>query len=606
MKRTLRPKNVIAALTLAVFAACGGCDDTGSNGNNQNNGNNDNNGGSCLLGTDCPSGVCENGTCAIEGDNNCADPGPCGNCDPFCERDTAGDDDNPFVIDDNPDDDQTSQGVVLDDDGAITLDVRRIETNFIWISNTGEGTVSKVDTRTYEEVARYISGPDGTGNDPSRTSVNTYGDVYVGNRSGTSVTKISTLGADCPDTNGDGMITTSQGPTDVLAWGQDDCVLWNTDLPNGGIIRAVAAQDGHPSDDTLRPGVWIGGWGGIVWKLDSDTGAILVETNSPVTNYGFALDGLGNLWISGWTDGGLGRIDTLRCVDTATCNAAMVCDREDGDDCIKQRIAMPHRPYGITVDFKQRVWTGGDSTSRYDPSLAVGSRFVHVASGFMHGIAADDKGFVWSAGMSLGVIRYDADDPNQNLAVAGSEQSAKGMAIDLDGKIWSINQQDASATVIIPGAALADHQVLANQVTGFVAPYTYSDMTGAQLRFVTDERGYYRRVYEGCTSDQVLETEWQNLQWDAETPGDSRIVFRGRSANTRDGLAAQPWVLLATQPPDTSPKEIAAALEAANQQGLKYIEIEAQLEANRVDDETIHVPRLLAMAVTYRCPINIQ
>lgn len=236
------------------------------------------------------------------------------------------------------------------------LDSRRIETAFIWIANTGEGTISKVDTRTMREVARYRTGPlVGGANDPSRTSVNSLGDVYVGNRQGLSVTKISALGADCPDTNGDGRITTSTGPTDVLPWGQDDCVLWNTSLPDGGIIRAVAAQDTIGPDGEIITSVWVGGWDGVVWKLDGETGEILVRTASPTRNYGFALDGSGNLWISGRSDRVLGRIDTRRCVSTASCDVTP-CGAE-GNTCIKQAIPIPspHNPYGITVDSEQRV-----------------------------------------------------------------------------------------------------------------------------------------------------------------------------------------------------------------------------------------------------------
>lgn len=595
----------------ALGFSCGSCTGTGVTSNNgtSNNGtsNNggENNGGACLVGTDCPSGICNDGVCAGGTNGTCEDPGPCGNCDPYCRRNGAGSGHDPFTLDN--DEDEESQGVVLDEEGAITIDIRKVESHFIWISNTGEGTVSKVDTRTYEEVARYISGPDGQGNDPSRTSVNTFGDVFVGNRSGQSVTKISGRGEDCPDSNGDGVVTTSTGPTNVLPWGQDDCVLWNVRLQNGGIIRAVAAQDGRPNDDTARPAVWIGGWGGVVWKLDAERGDILVETPSPVPNYGFALDGLGNLWISGLSDGGIGRIDTLRCTDSTVCNVA-VCDGEDGTDCIKQRIPLNQTTYGITVDFKQRVWVGGEKTTRYDPSQAVGSRIVSNANvPFIHGIAADDKGWIWGAGMASGVIRYDAEDPNNSLAVPGTNTSAKGMAIDLDGKIWAINQLHADATVIVGGPTINDNTVTNNVAPNLVAPYTYSDMTGAQLRFVSDERGYYRRIFEGCPEDgNFLPTVWNQLRWDAETPGNSQITFRVRGADTRADLAAAAWVDVATVPPDTSPKDIGPILEAAGLQGKQFMEVEAQLTAVRDADNNVFAPRLKAMEVTLSCQRRVN
>lgn len=569
--------------------------------------NSGNNGGDCVVSTDCPSRICNDGTCApVDNNQMCDELSACGDCDPFCRLDATGPGtEDPFTLDDN--DDETSQGVVLDPDGAVTIDITRIESHFIWISNTGEGTISKVDTRTFEEVARYISGPDGQSNDPSRTSVNTFGDVFVGNRSGRSLTKISGRGEECEDSNGDGVVTTSTSGTDVLPWGQDDCVLWNTRLPNGGIIRAVAAQDTRTNDDTSRPAVWAGGWDGVVYKLDSDRGDILVETPSPVQTYGFALDGKGNLWISGWSNGAIGRVDTNKCTTTANCDV-QICEGEDQDACVKQRIPIGHTPYGITVDFKQRVWVGGPSTLRYDPAQPVGQRTVSVSDvPFIHGIAADDKGFIWGAGMGNGILRYDAEDPSQHIEVPGTNTSPKGMAIDLDGKIWAINQSHADATVVEAGPDLNTNTVTNSVVPTLISPYTYSDMTGAQLRFATDQRGFYRRVFQGCDpSGNFLPTEWSELRWSAETPGDSTITFRIRGAESAAGLAAAAWVDVATVPPDTSPLAIADLLDAAGLQGMLYIEIEAALEAVRDASNNVYAPKLKAMEITYSCERRVN
>ncbi len=632
-------------ISIFAFAACGGCDDSDTPGNDKGDGSLGSScavptdcdsgicaenrcvaggkgsiGSSCLVGTDCDSGLCKDDICIAGGDDTCDGSGPCGDCDNSCNKDDIGGKDNPFKLgDDDPD--STDSGVVLDDDGAVTLDVRRIETNFIWIANTAEGTISKIDTRTYQEIARYLTGPDGVDNDPSRTSVNTFSDVYVGNRGITgsrSVTKISALGNECPDRNGDGMQRTSQGATDVLPWGTDDCIIWNTAPPGANFVRSIAAQDSAPNDDTLRPGVWVGDWAGKVWKLDSENGDILLTTDSPVEgNYGFALDGFGNLWISGWAHAAIGRINTLVCKDDASCMADAVCAGEDGDTCVRQRIELPHRPYGITVDFKQRVWTGGDSTSVYDPKKPAGSRFTHAAVGFTHGIAADAKGFIWVAGMTGGMFRLDAENPLQEYAhpaggtrvgyvVPGTEQSSKGIAVDLDGKIWSINREHSSATVVTPGAGVEENVVETEIVKNLVEPYTYSDMTGSQLRFATDELGFYRRVFEGCQASNVPETLWSEARWDVETPGDTSVVFRARGSQTRAGLDTASWISVATVPSDISPKDISQAFVDSGLQGSKFVELEAQLKANRKDDNSIDVPKLKAMSITYRCPVVIQ
>lgn len=574
----------------------------------------------CARGPDCDEGnPTQTGVEVCDGyDNDCdgvVDNGvlsECGDCDMTCSADGIGREGSGSESGWDPEGDD-SAGVGVDDmDGALVLDSREVDTHFIWIANTGEGTVSKVDTRTYVEVARYITGPDGGGNDPSRTSVNSVGDVYIGNRTGRSVTKISALGEECPDTNGDGVVTTSTGPADVLAWGMDDCVQWNTRLTDGGIIRAVAAQDVEGLDFTLDHYVWIGGWDGITWKLDGDDGSILVRTESPTNNYGFALDGNGNLWISGRTNNALGRIDTTRCVDDASC-ADPVCGA-DGDTCVKQAIPFDggRNPYGITVDFNQRVWTanhGSNSVSRYDPSAAAGSRWTHVNIGRnCHGIAADAEGWVWAACYGDGIHRLNADDPaGLNTLVAGTGgKSCKGMAVDFDGKIWAINRGD-DATVVEAGPGLGDATVTTEVARGLVTPYTYSDMTGQQLRLATNPRGYYRRVFEGCAeSTATTGTEWSEIRWEADVPPGTLLRFRVRTAPTRAELEAAEWVVVAEVPPAASPADVNAALAGAGVEPERFLELEVHLESMRDSTTEVITPRVYSMEMTHTCPPSVE
>ncbi|WP_157069327.1 hypothetical protein [Sandaracinus amylolyticus] len=529
----------------------------------------------------------------------------CGDCDPSCEGEHLGPGTGTPFDPEGHTDGSESEGVGLDDDGAIVLDSRRIETAFIWIANTGDGTVSKVDTRTRVEVARYRTGPAGGADDPSRTSVNSLGDVYVANRAGRSVTKISVLGADCTDTDGDGVVRTSTGPTDVLPWGQDDCVLWNVSLPDGGILRALAAQDTLGPDGEIITAVWVGGWEGLAWKLDGENGAIVVRTASPTNNYGFALDGAGNLWIAGRSARVLGRIDTRRCLDTASCDVAPCGD--DGDSCIKQQVSIPegHNPYGITVDADQRVWVAMHGTStigRYDHDAA-GARWTFVNVGVdCHGIAADGAGWVWAAGYGAGVVRLDADDPTMFSIVPGTDgRGSKGMAIDFDGQVWSINQGTDDATVIEPGATLGDATVTTSVVPAGIERYTYSDMTGQQLRLATDPRGWYRRPFEGCPEGADVETEWRELRFEGSIPPGTLMRFRVRTAATREALASAMWILVGEAPPATSPLSIDDALVAASVEPQRWIEVEVQLEAMRSSATEIISPRLTSLTVTRQC-----
>ncbi|MEM9193991.1 MAG: MopE-related protein [Myxococcota bacterium] len=568
----------------------------------------------CARGADCDDTDATKGGAEICGDgidNNCngeVDEGevalcPCGMSGASCEANETGVG-TPAPFDPSMNE---SDGVGLTPEGGLTLDSQMIDTNFIWIANTGDGTVSKVDTRTFVEVARYVTGPDGGANDPSRTSVNSFGDVFVGNRRSFSVSKISALGENCPDTNGDGVVTTSSGGADVLAWGMDDCVLWNTSLTGGGLIRAVAAQDVEGLDFTVTPFVWIGGWDGRVWKLDGETGAIVIETDGPTSNYGFALDGRGNLWISGRAQASLGRIDTTVCVDNASCNAAGA----------KEVIPIPGNPdtYGITVDAAQRVWIAGLSASnvtRYDPMAPAGSQFVTVPLGTRnHGIAASagmtaETGWIWVAGFGGGVHRVEANNPANNQIVANTVgPTAKGMAVDFDGKIWVINQNDANATVITPGTTFGMENVQLGVSDYITAPYTYSDMTGQQLRLATNPRGYYREVFEGCPNSNQA-TFWKRLNWMADVPPGTRVIFRGRTAESIDALAAAMWVVLAEIPGATPPADVEAAFMAAGIDSERFLEIEVILESTANSNTMIVAPTVNAFGVARECGTFIR
>ncbi len=567
-------------------------------------------GSMCVRGDDCDdSDATQTGTEVCDGlDNDCdgvADNGvlnSCGNCEPGCVGTGIGPGtDMPFMPGD-----ENSDGVNVDPEGALVLDSRRINTNFIWIASSAGGTVSKVDTTTYAEVARYA-----TGTDPSRTSVNAIGDVYVGNRAGQSITKISALGAECPDTNGDGAVTTSSGG-DVLPFGSDDCVLWRTDLPGAGLVRAVAAQDVEGPDGELRHFVWAGGWNGRVYKLDGATGAILLDITAPAQPYGFALDGNGRLWIASLTNPYIGFIDTNLCVDQASCEAATLCAASgpegtecDADTVVKGRIPITDGgTYGITVDFNQRVWTGGWSgglIKRYDQMAPSGSRWASVTSGpgNCNGIGADAEGFIWAACESSSVItRVDASTlASTNISVRGS----RGVGIDADGKIWAIVRgNNAAADVIRPGPTLAENTVDSSVGPVLADKYTYSDMTGLQLRLATNPRGFYRHLFDGCEVETDT-TVWGDIVFEAETPAGTEVVFRVKTAATREEAEALDWITVGTVPPDTSPLDIAAALSAAGVTPGRVLLLEVQLRAERTSSTEIITPRVLGVNVTRTC-----
>lgn len=352
--------------------------------------------------------------------------------------------------------------------------------SFIWIANTGEGTLSKVDTVSAVEVARYATGPYGTANDPSRTSVNRHGDMVVTNRvpnltARPSVTKFAADEADCVDRNSNGVIETSTGPDDVLPWPEDECMLWNTEIgpPSGG---RPTAWDGQEDPETGLGGhVWVAtcSWGlsaNRLYRLDGDTGAILAEGAAPGgCPYGGAVDGAGSFWyVNNFTNPRVVRVDP----DTLATE--------------EFPMALTSGCYGIAVDGEGRVWTGGSlSVRRFDP--ADGSEVVTpIGTGcpactMLRGIAVGRErsgGYVWAADSSGSIVKVEQETVAFVSAIPVGTPDTIGVAIDFEGYVWAVSQGANAAYKIDP-----ETEAFVTVPIG-AGPYTYSDMTGVQLENV--------------------------------------------------------------------------------------------------------------------------
>ncbi|MCX4245330.1 Vgb family protein [Paraliomyxa miuraensis] len=355
-----------------------------------------------------------------------------------------------------------------------------VDFSIIWIANSPEGTVSKIDTVSGVELARYYTGPTNGSDDPSRTSVNLAGDVAVTNRAG-GIVKIAAREEQCVDTNGNGVIDTSTGPGDVRPFGQDECLLWHVPLPNGGSNQQgprPTAWDAGASNNPCAPDgfrVWVGYYDlpasvGRFYRLAGNDGTILDEVTAPGwdpygTNYGpygGAVDANGNFWVTGlW--GNLVRIDAV------TLDVQRWDFPGDTD------------PYGMTVDANGHPWTAGwnGHLVHFDPATQAFEQFQ--IGNRLRGLQIDRNGMLWAAvNNGCGVAQFDTNTKtvvNALIPLPGCATPV-GVSIDIDGMVWIPDQ----------GANLAfkmDPTTYATSVTsGLVGPYTYSDMTGAGLGLV--------------------------------------------------------------------------------------------------------------------------
>ncbi len=412
-------------------------------------------------------------------------------------------------------------------------------TPLIWIANSSEGTLSKVETRTMKELARYRAGP-GDAPDPSRTTVGLSGDVVVADRYGDGATKIAADPARCVDKNGNGRIDTSSGPTDVKPWGEDECVLWHVDFPKGAIARAAAfdAQVGPDGDDSST--VWIGLYGLMqVRQLDSRTGQELANLDvAPTRPYGAAIDRDGNVWVRG---GELVRIDPKHHVTHIP------------EQC----------GYGIGVDAAGNVWTAGNGcVGRYAPKQDHWDTAPLGGGGWLRGLAVDGHGSVWVADTDFGVHQVDAATLKVKRDIALPFAATIGMAVDFDGRIWAISQGSSKATRIDPSSYATQ------SIDTGDGPYTYSDMTGYQLRNAAAPFGKWRHVFAGCSKS----AQFASLGWMATLPPGTGIIVKGRAAADESSLKSAAWVLLATAPHDAPPVDLAQKLGAAATNALFEVE----------------------------------
>lgn len=425
---------------------------------------------------------------------------------------TAGDDES-STSGQSGDDDDTHDDLPKFDLGVPDADPQcpgGYDFSVIWIANSTQGTVSKIDTLTTKEVARYRTGPNGRV-DPSRTSVNLLGTVAVANRTG-SLTIIAARPDKCIDLNGDGIIQTSMGRNDVLEWERDECVLHHTELGfqvpqgamnNDGGPRGLAWDAGtRNSDDPCEdpdPRLWVG------WRDQPTNDSLIRRYTGDLSDYeevriksffgqewshgvyGGAADADGNFW-------GLG---TYLPAQNGIASGALV--RVDAETLEYEVIRSSGRKkfYGMALDADGNPWTTGYENPfnlfKYD--VAAGRWEDHGTPpvntnnqrpSLLRGMMIDRNHHAWIAGnFSCGVSQYDTKNEkwiNGLVELDGCSEPV-GISIDSEDYVWVVDREAQRAYKV------HNETYETTWVDGLVSPYTYSDMTGAGLRLVVDPPG---------------------------------------------------------------------------------------------------------------------
>ena len=151
---------------------------------------------------------------------------------------------------------------------------------------------------------------------------------------------------------------------------------------------------------------------------------------------------------------------------------------------------------------------------------------------------------------------------------------------------------------LTPGATIDEAQVQTNVSPVFSSPYTYSDMTGLQLRWATRPRGHYRAIFSGCAND---ETVWQEVSFSGQVPSQTWVRFRVRVADTAEELQNAPWVMVGESREHGETLSLADALVIAEEAAGGFLEVELQMFSEVTDAEFSRTPLIYDLAVNHTC-----
>ncbi len=416
--------------------------------------------------------------------------------------------------------------------GEVKLDDTTAQFDFIWVAVSSRGTIVKIDTRTGEVLGEYWTSPSGQPKNPSRTTVDNNGSVWVANRDGHSVTRVCLPESGLwVDRNDNGVCDTSTGLGDIKAWtnaggadsaggvstAEDECII--------NYILVSSSGTRHVSIDADND-VWVSGINSRIFnKIDGVTGAI-VDTRGPFDSaggYGGLIDSDDVIWSE--TSGNLLRWDTAGDAYTT----------------------YPGSGYGLGIDSQGNIWNssyGGTNIRKFSPAgVLLGSynQGYIYAQGCVAGLDDD----IWVAhslnqGSGAGSVGHLNNDGTLVGNVTGLPSGPTGVAVDAEGYIWATCYSAGKVVRIDPkegpdgsdGSPVGAVDLTVN-VGGYL--YNYSDMTGSTL-LGTANAGTWSIIYDSGNAD----AKWVSIDWNGIISGNGALGVK--VASSTDGTNFSPLV----------------------------------------------------------------
>jgi hypothetical protein len=412
--------------------------------------------------------------------------------------------------------------------------------DFIWVAVSSRGTAVKIDVNTGAVLGEYLTSPLGNGN-PSRTTVDNNGNVWVANRNNVGPTGKGTVIhiASIPtDQDNSGTIVTSSGLGDVLAWGTDEAVLHYVEVNSTGTR--------HLSVDANND-VWVGGLGGAraFDHIDGNTGLLIGGDSYAGVGYG----GYGGLMDPNgviWSARPLLRWNPANPLSGLNGYVAP----NPPNPPVPNWAGYPHDSYGLGIDSSGNVWNSalsGNIVRKFAPNGVLLGTYAH-GSWNAQGVVAGLNDHIWVAHSlfagndTVGHILNDGTfigNVDLEPTVVNANVGPTGVAVDANGKIWTTGNNNGKVYRIDPTAGpIGADFVTPVGAVDLVVPlggnlYNYSDMTGSTL-IAPPNSGSWTVVNDSG----IPGAKWTTISWTAHEPGDSSIVVS--VASSADGVTFGP------------------------------------------------------------------
>ncbi|KAH3767986.1 DNA-binding beta-propeller fold protein YncE [Pelomyxa schiedti] len=404
----------------------------------------------------------------------------------------------------------------------------------VWVPMSAIGQVAKISTKTSTTVQKFYTWPTNNGasnSNPSRTTVDLHGSVWVGNRDDNgcytntrtsqtvcgTVTHIGLLEAgQCVDRNKNGVIDTSKNFSHILPWtipsggaenvegtpkyASDECILHYLRMPYGYGLRHISI--------TPDNNVWIGSWWDY-WgsnhqfaKCDSTTGKFIAGTQftSSCGGYGGVTSSTGIV--------GSAQYPGTFMIYTPGASSPIQC------------ISMP--VYGVTLDRKGTFWGGWDTTLTRIHANGTKLLIAAVPSGHtrIRGLACDKNQMIWM-GMDTSneMARFNATSKTWifyylYVKNAGYCVTPIGVSIDDQGFLWTPCQSNGVVSRVDPSYPPSNPKFTYVTLTSGSGPYTYSDMTG----FISLNSMKPWGLWQFTIDSKLACTQWTYFWWDGKVP----------------------------------------------------------------------------------------